>query len=104
MEFKKFGNLKQGDKFIVPEIENHPYYITVWTKINDCYKYLSNDAAYKNNAESSYCYTAFGKNEMVIKLNEKESKEQQKIYNQWCTRYVARDSSELRPKNESEEN
>ena len=100
MQFKTFGELEMGDKFITPKIRNHPYDIAVWTKLNDSYKYLNADATYENNAESLYCYTAFGKKEMVIKLNADEAKEQEGIYKQWASKYVSKHSAETKKKEE----
>jgi len=94
MRFTTFDDLGISEQFKTNEIKNHPYHITVWRKINDCYKYLEHEANYENNARSLYCFTAFKKHDLVWALNEEEAHEQQEIYKQWCSRYVSMKDAE----------
>ncbi len=91
MRITTFGELKESERFMRAEIRNHPSYLCVWIKLNNEYKYLSENAVYDNNARASFSNgfcSSFRQYEIVWALDEKEIAEQEKIYIQWAGQYA----------------
>lgn len=93
MRITTFGELQVSERFKTPNIRNHPYALTVWRKLNDSYIYLSENASFDMNAESSYCRSAFKQHDLVWSLTAEEAEAQDAIYDQWCTVFVSAEAA-----------